>query len=270
VVLPLKNWVEQAYKDYSVGKQTLAELEQKYGKSERTIRRHFDKFSPSIDKPHPCPEPVSLVFDGTFFGRGCGLMIYRAKAKNIYWREIDNEKISYIDEDLRHLQKIGWQFCSFTIDGRRGVIKLLEKLFPNKPIQLCIFHQKKTIQRYLTMNPKSDCAKEIKELMADLTTISEANFEKKLAEIKSKYRDFLLERNDKNQFMHRKIRSAIRSLISNKNYLFTFQKYPKLAIPNTTNSCDGSFAHWKSKVKIHRGLKKNRRAKMIEFLLKNS
>ena len=93
------------------------------------------------------------------------------------------------------------------------------------------------------MNPKSDYAKEIKGLMVDLTSILEVDFEKKLVAIKEKYHDFLLERNDKNQFMHRKIRLRIRSLNSNKNYLFTFQKYPKLTIPNTTNSCDGSFAH---------------------------
>ena len=40
-------------------------------------------------------------------------------------------------------------------------------------------------------------------------------------------------------------------------------------IPNTTNSCDGSFAHWKQKVKIHRGLRKDRRNKMINYLLNN-
>ena len=71
-----KDWREAAYKDYSKGKQTLAELALKYGKSERTLRRHFDKFSPANDKQTPCSQPVSLIFDGTFFGRGYGLMVY--------------------------------------------------------------------------------------------------------------------------------------------------------------------------------------------------
>ena len=53
-------------------------------------------------------------------------------------------------------------------------------------------------------------------------------------------------------------------------YLFTYLKYPELNIPNTTNSCDGSFAHCKNKVKIHRGLRKDRRKKMIDYLLSNS
>ena len=214
--------------------------------------------------------PVSLIFDGTFFGRGYGLMIYRANGKNIYWREIDSEKISYIAEDLRHLQTLGWQFSSFTIDGRRGVIQLLKQLFPNVPIQMCVFHQKKIVQRYITTKPKTDCGREIKLLMENMLLFSEAEFHSKLQEIKSKYKYFLKERNENNQFMHRKLRSAIRSLTNNQEYLFSYKNIQNVSIPNTTNSCDGSFAHWKSKVKIHRGLRKHRRAKMINFLLTNS
>ena len=245
-------------------------MSHKYNKSTRTIRRHFDQFKLANDSFITTSSPVPLVFDGTFFGRGYGLMVYRANGKNIYWREIDNEKISYISEDLSHLQALGWQFSSFTIDGRRGVIQLLKKMFPNVPIQMCVFHQKKIVQRYITMKPKTDCGKEIKMLMENMLLFSELEFHAKLNEIKSKYKDFLKERNENNQFMHRKLRSAIRSLTSNQEYLFSYKNIQNLAIPNTTNSCDGSFAHWKSKVKIHRGLRKNRRAKMIDFLLNNS
>jgi len=67
-----------------------------------------------------------------------------------------------------------------------------------------------------------------------------------------------------------RLRSAFRSLRTNLPYLFTCKDLPELDIPNTTNSCDGSFAHWKQKIKIHRGLAKHRRKKMINFLLENS
>ena len=82
-----------------------------------------------------------------------------------------------------------------------------------------------------------------------------------------KYEDFLKERNEQGQFKHRQLRSAFRSLKTNLPYLFTYKKFPALHIPNTTNSCDGSFAHWKQKIKIHRGLRKHRRNKMINYLL---
>lgn len=214
--------------------------------------------------------PIPLVFDGTFFGRGYGLLVYRTLGKNIYWREIDSEKIAYIEEDLLHLKAQDWCFSSFTIDGRRGVIQRLERLFPGIPIQMCIFHQKKIIQRYITMSPKTECGKEIKKLMENLKLLTENEFLNCLQKIKDDYKDFLKERNENKQFMHRNLRSALRSLATNLPYLFTWKRYSNLDIPNTTNSCDGSFAHWKAKTKIHRGLRKNRRAKMINFLLGNS
>ncbi len=210
---------------------------------------------------------MPLVFDATFFGRGYGLLVYRAEGRNIYWREIDTEKLAYMEEDLRFLHKQGWCFSSFTIDGRQGVIRLVERLFPQAPIQLCLFHQKQIIRRYTTGNPKTDCGKAIKELMTNITFMQENNFLKSLQAIKDEHRDFLKERNENGQFMHRRLRSALRSLTTNAPYLFTSKNYPNLNIPTTTNSCDGSFAHWKAKVKIHRGLKKERRTKMIHYLL---
>jgi len=198
------------------------------------------------------------------------LLVYRAVGKNIYWREIDSEKIAYIEQDLLHLKAGGWLFSSFTIDGRRGVIQRLESLFPGTPIQMCHFHQKKIIQRYLTLNPKTDCGKEIKKLMENLKQLTENEFLNCLQKIKDDYREFLKERNENRQFMHRNLRSALRSLTTNLPYLFTWKRHLNLNIPNTTNSCDGSFAHWKAKTKIHPGLRKNRRTKMINFLLENT
>ncbi|HEY4478754.1 MAG TPA: hypothetical protein VI981_00100, partial [Candidatus Paceibacterota bacterium] len=45
-----------------------------------------------------------------------------------------------------------------------------------------------------------------------------------------------------------KVRGAYLSMERNLPYLFTYQKYPELNIPNTTNSLDGSFTHLKDKV----------------------
>lgn len=81
------------------------------------------------------------------------------------------------------------------------------------------------------------------------------------------YDEFLKERNEQGQFVHRRLRSARRSLKANLPFLFTYKQSPELPIPNTTNSCDGSFAHWKQKVKIHRGLRKGRRNKVVNYLL---
>jgi hypothetical protein len=265
-----KDWIGTAYHDYSVGKQTLSELSQKYGYCIKTLRRHFDTYALQplfISVP---VTPVALTFDGTFFGRGYGLMVYRAGGKNIHLQEMESETLDVIRQGLQHLITQGWQFFSITVDGRKGTISLIKQMLPAVKIQLCTFHQKAIIRRHLTTKPKTDCGKEIRILVSFMLHIDEPLFLDCLADIKKRYDDFLKERNEQNQFMHRNLRSALRSLTVNAPMLFTYQRYPELHIPNTTNSCDGSFTHWKSKVKIHRGLKKTRRAKMIQFLLQKS
>lgn len=236
----------------------------------RTLRREFDSYQPDKSSFSVQSVPINLVFDGTYFGRGYGLMIYRANGQNIYWQEIESEKIAVIKQHITDIYALGWRFSSFTIDGRSGVKKLLQTLYPDAPIQMCIFHQKAIVRRKTTNTPKTDCGKEIKLLMQKILLLEEAEFTRNLNAIKEKYHDFLKERSSKKQFMHRTLRSALLSITKNLPFLFAYKKYPDLKIPHTTNSCDGSFAHWKQKVKIHRGLKKHRRTKMIQFLLQKS
>lgn len=262
-----QRWVRRAYQAYSSGRQTLDDLSRRYGCDRETLRRNFDRIDPPTKAPQASSAPVALTFDATFFGRGYGLLVYRAEGRNIYWQEIISERICDMEAGLRHLIATGWRFSSITIDGRKGAILLIERLFPEMPIQLCMFHQKAIIRRYLTAHPKTPCGCAVKNLMSKFMTLSESDFLARMQSIRDTYADFLKERNELGQFMHRRLRSALRSLRCNAPYLFTFQKLPELSIPRTTNSCDGSFAHWKNKVKIHRGLKKERRSKMIQFLL---
>jgi hypothetical protein len=210
---------------------------------------------------------VALTLDATFFGRGCGLMIYRAESRNIHWQEIESETLAVVEAGLRHLKEQGWTFSSVTVDGRKGTILLINRLFPDVPVQFCLFHQKAIVRRYLTAKPKTVCGKELRALTSFLGYVSEDIFMDCLNDLRDRYADFLKERNEQKQFKHRRLRSALRSLRSNAPYVFACQRFPDRAIPTTTNSCDGSFAHWKNKIKIHRGLKAQRRQKMIRFLL---
>ena len=260
----------RAYSRYSEGRQTLHELSERCGKSVRTLRRAFDLLPPASCHQKPSAEPVALTFDGTFFGRGCGLMVYRALSRNIHWQEIESETLAVVETGLKHLMAQGWCFSSMTVDGRKGTISLIKRLFPDMPVQFCLFHQKAIIRRYLTTRPKTICGKELRELTRFLGYVPEKLFMECLDDIRDRYVDFLKERNELGQFKHRKLRSALRSLRLNASNLFAYQKFPERAIPTTTNSCDGSFAHWKNKVKIHRGLRPKRRLKMIHFLLSNS
>ena len=70
------------------------------------------------------------------------------------------------------------------------------------------------------------------------------------------------------RYTHAKLRSAYGSLVRNLPFIYTYQKYPELNIPNTTNSLDGSFNILKMFVNIHRCLRPERRMKLIRELLK--
>ena len=150
------------------------------------------------------------------------------------------------------------------------MIQLFERRYPHLPIQLCQFHQTQIIRRYTTNNPKTDCGLALKTLMYELTVMDQASFIETFEKWCDAFHSFLKERNEQGQFMHRRLRSARRSLRTNIPYLFTYKNFPELSMPNTTNSCDGSFAHWKQKLKIHRGLRKHRRNKVINYLLKDT
>lgn len=89
----------------------------------------------------------------------------------------------------------------------------------------------------------------------------------RINELKEKYKEYLKERNEEGIFKHRRVRRAIRSLYTNAPYLYTYKKYPELEIPTTTNSCDGYFSHIKTRLRVHLGLTKEHKDKLIEFLL---
>ncbi|MDA3052997.1 hypothetical protein OFO01_05955 [Campylobacter sp. JMF_01 NE2] len=70
-------------------------------------------------------------------------------------------------------------------------------------------------------------------------------------------------------FTRRRLRSALRTLKSNLDLLFTYQSYPN--IPNTNNSLEASFNDLKSKIRNHAGLNLSNRRKFISwyFSVKN-
>lgn len=103
-------------------------------------------------------------------------MVARIKGKNIHWKEIDGEKIIYYRELLEDLKTLEYPFSSFVIDGRRGVKKLLESMFPELPIQHCQFHQKRTVISYISTKPRLEASKELLLLVKFLTKMTQLNF----------------------------------------------------------------------------------------------
>lgn len=268
-------WVVGAYRKYARGRQTLEDISKDYNMSDRTVKKYFDLHCPFTGEIRIPKKPVNLIIDATFFTKSDGVLIARADSKNMIWKEIETEKVEYYEELVSALQNAGVLFSSFVIDGKRGVLHMLLKKFSNIPVQLCQFHQLQIITRYLSKKPKLEAGKELRRLSLTLTKTDRKSFTKALDLWHKKWEDFLAGKTinpitGRWHFTHKRLRSAYRSLKTNLPYLFTYLDYPELKIPNTTNSCDGSFAHWKGKLGVHRGLKKERRNKMMNYLLENS
>lgn len=168
------------------------------------------------------------------------------------------------------LKEAKYVLKSITVDGRRGYYNNIRKIFGNIPIQMCIFHQKAIIRRYITDNPKSDCGQELKELCKRLTEVNaHQKFIDDFYKLKNKYRYLLAKRNADGNYKYQSLRSAFRSLDANMMHIFLYTDSKVLEIPPTINHLEGLFSHLKERINIHRGLRLERKKKAIKFLLKN-
>lgn len=190
--------------------------------------------------------------------------------KNLYWKELAAENPEVYWQARNKIEQQGFTLKAAVIDGKRGV----KEVFLDLPVQMCQFHQIAIINRYLTRKPKLEAGKELRSIALFLTTSNEKEFSALLDNWHGKWKDFLKEKSinletQRLHYTHKRLRSAYRSLKTNLPYLFTYQKYPELKIPNTTNSLDGTFSYFKTLLRIHRGMSKDKRYKAICEILKN-
>ncbi len=212
------------------------------------------------------------VMDCVFFGRTNGYLVVRDphRKENVYWSEIERETLNEYMCARDTLESLGFIILAVVADGKPGLKPLYKKL----PVQMCHFHQKAIITRYLTMRPKLEAGKELRKLVHSLLETDEESFTQELATWHEKWREFLAEKTVNQEtgrwhYTHKRLRSAYRSLNTNLPYLFTYRKYPELCIPNTTNGLEGSFAYLKELVRVHRGSKPDLKRKIINSILQN-
>lgn len=256
------------WQEYVYQRQTISQLSTKYKKSKDWIRERINNAS---IKKHSCtPQPVVVIADVTFFDRSSGLCVIRAPhlKKNLYMEEVHSESAKIYRQGRLGLEKRGYTLTAIVLDGRPGV----RQIFADIPVQMCHFHQKQIITRYLTNNPKLPASRELKMLTRTLCETNEERFVAALDVWYIQWSSFLKERTidpvtRKWHYTHKRLRSAYRSLRLNLPFLFTYQKYPELNIPNTTNSLDGCFAYLKELLRVHRGSTKRLRNKIIEEVL---
>ena len=208
--------------------------------------------------------------DTTYFGRKFGVMVFKDSLtgqilfKQYVKQETNKLYLSGIEEITRRGIKVQAIIC----DGRKGLFGLLDGI----PIQMCNFHQVAIIRRYLTKKPKMQASKELWELTLLLVKTDKESFEGGLQAWLDKWVDFLNERKTdvkgKYRYVHKKLRSAYRSLKTNLPWLFTWYDNMDLKVPNTTNAIDGHFSDLKNKLRNHNGLSITRKKKFIDEFFK--
>lgn len=223
------------------------------------------------------PRPIHLVVDATFFGmketKLWGVVVFRDfyEKENLWWTFVDDETVSAYYEGRASIESLGYTILSATCDGLPGLLNV----FNGVPTQFCHFHQTQIVRRYVTENPKLVAGHELLGLSKTLTITTEAVFTHRLHLFIDRHRHFLNEKTSdpltgKWFFTHRRLRSAVHSFIRNLPHLFTFETYPHLKIPTTTNALESHFSHIKDVVRIHRGLSLAMKQKVIHAILLNS
>ena len=261
---------KKIWNEYVFGKQSYQQLSDKHKLTIKTIRKRVETVT--FCSPIIKPGKVVLGVDACFYGHEFGVVVFRGLIKkiNLLWRFVTTENQESYISGISELQSKGWIILCLVVDGKN--LSLGEKL--NIPLQMCQFHQVAIIKRYLTSNPKLLASQQLKQIAELLPKTTEAKFTILLDAWYFRWSSFLKEKTivsgTKRWFYtHKRTRSAYRSLVTNLSYLFTYQRLRKQGIncPNTNNSLEGSFAHLKDKVRLHRGLKLNRKLKLINQIL---
>lgn len=81
--------------------------------------------------------------------------------QNIYRKEIISETINEYLLARITIERQGWIITGVVLDGRRGA----KAVFADLPVQMCHFHQRQIINRYLTQNPILPASIELKKIV---------------------------------------------------------------------------------------------------------
>lgn len=252
------------------GKQTYLDLAVQYNVSESTIKRKI-KLHLQVAKSTPKARSVTLLMDATYWGRNWGVLVIMdaQSGEVLYHKYIGNERLLDYKEGVDYLEQKGFVIDGIVCDGFKGLFQIFSKY----KVQMCQFHQAAIIRRYITLNPKLEAGKELKELTKLLCRTDKESFIGAFNEWLDKWSAFLKERvidpnTGSKRYAHKKLRSAYLSLKRNLPYLFVWYDYPECNIPNTNNMLEGSFTHLKNKLRNHNGLSKQNRKRFIDEFFK--
>ena len=247
-------------------KQTVEELSVHYQVSASTIKRTLRLVKQEWRQPDLTGMAGFAHLDGSYWGRNSGILlaIDDGTGLPLYLEFITSETNAHYEEAVLSMEQRGFVIKGLVLDGRRGLFSALGRY----PIQMCQFHMRQIVRRYLTLHPRLHAARELNELMKDLTALSEKEFTERYSQWKQKWADTLRRRSvskktGKSRYTHRRLRTAMNSIDFFLPYLFTYQKPGCEGMPNTNNKIEGVFTDLKKNLNNHSGMSAENRKRFI-------
>jgi len=252
-------WV--AYQD---GKQTIRELSEHFKMSVSTVKRRLHDIRCEWVQP-PLSGGGFVHLDVTFWGRNFGVLLAldSQTCRPLYMTFVKSETVRGYEDAVASIRERGYNIRGLVIDGKQGLFRS----FKDFRIQMCQFHMKQIIRRYLTLNPRMLASKELKGLVDKLHKSKEEDFKEDYQKWKDQWSNTIghqsQHKDGKMHYTHRRLRAAMHSLDFYMPYLFTYQQEDCKGMPNTNNKIEGCFTDLKKNLNSHSGLTQENRKRFI-------
>ncbi|AVV52583.1 hypothetical protein C7123_01875 [Tannerella serpentiformis] len=178
------------------------------------------------------------------------------------------ERIEDYLAGIAYLKRQGIRVSGVISDGLSGLRKALAPI----PYQYCQFHQIQRIRQLLTNHPKHPASIALKEIGLQLTQSDKKQFAGLLAQWHEQWKAYLEEKTFSENgasftYTHRRLRAAYFSLTRHLDILYTYQCFPELGLPNTNNALESLNASLKTKLRLHRGISRERKQRLIQAII---
>ena len=250
---------------YQNGKQTISQLAEHNHLSTSSIKRRLRKIECIWTQPDLIGQMGYVHLDVTYWGHNWGVILALDETTNkpLYVAFVKSETTQDYRTAIDSITTAGYTIRGIIIDGKKALFKEFEK----HPIQMCQFHILQIVRRYLTNNPKMKASVDLMLLMRKMRHQTKEGFEAEYAAWKRQYTEFLNKRvthkDGRICYLHRKVRTVVRSIDFYLPYLFTFQRHEYEGMPNTNNKIEGTFTDLKKSLNNHTGMSQQNRKRFI-------
>jgi hypothetical protein len=255
---------DELWNVYQQEKQTIKELSVRFGMSVATVKRRLHGIRREWVQP-PLYGSGFVHLDTTYWGRSFGVLLAldSRTGKPLYMAFVKSETTKDYEDAVASIKARGYDIKGLVIDGKKSLFMS----FAGYHIQMCQFHMKQIIRRYLTLNPRMLAGRELKELVGRLHRARESDFRNDYQAWKEAWKETIERRSvymdGSTHYTHQRLRAAMHSLDFYMPYLFTCQREDCKGMPNTNNKIEGTFTDLKKNLNNHSGLTMENRKRFI-------